>query len=159
MNDLRELLGSASTAPGTADVLSVLRLLTERLEIPGQVKVVVDVTHPGLEVGVPPELFERIISPLLDNALRYARSHVTVVASRQPDGVRVDVTDDGPGVPPSFAGQLFQPGRRADPADGHDGAGLGLPLARRLTRSVGGEVAHDPGHTPGAGFVVSLPAG
>jgi signal transduction histidine kinase len=73
--------------------------------------------------------------------------------------VRVDVVDDGPGVPPSFVGQLFEPGRRADLGDGHGGAGLGLPLARRLARSVGGEVAYDPGHTPGARFVVSLPAG
>ncbi|MET9831797.1 HAMP domain-containing sensor histidine kinase [Streptomyces sp. NPDC006385] len=150
---------SASTAPGTADVLSVLRPLTERLGIPGHVKVVVDVTPPGLEAGVPPALLERIVSPVLDNALRYARSHITVVASRQPDGVRIDITDDGPGVPPSFAGQLFQPGRRADPSDGHGGAGLGLPLARRLARTAGGEVAHGSGHTPGAGFVISLPAG
>ncbi|MEU1318621.1 sensor histidine kinase [Streptomyces tibetensis] len=156
---LDDARGSASTAPGTADVLSVLCLLAERLQIPGHVKVVVDVTHPGLEAGVPPALLERIVSPLLDNALRYARSQVTVVASRQPDGVRVDVTDDGPGVPPSFAGQLFQPGRRADPVDGHGGAGLGLPLARRLARSAGGEVAHARGHAPGAGFVISLPAG
>ncbi|MBT2420793.1 HAMP domain-containing histidine kinase [Streptomyces sp. ISL-22] len=156
---LDDARGSASTAPGTADVLSVLRPLTERLGIPGHVRVVVDVTHPDLKAGVPSALLERIVSPLLDNALRYARSHVTVVASRQPDGVRVDVTDDGPGVPPSFAGQLFQPGRRADPADGHGGAGLGLPLARRLARSAGGEVTHASGHTPGAGFVISLPAG
>jgi two-component system heavy metal sensor histidine kinase CusS len=117
------------------------------------------VADPQLNAGVPPTLLERIVSPLLDNALRYAGSHVTVVAVRQPDGIRVDVTDDGPGVPPSFAGQLFQPGRRADPADGHGGADLGLPLARRLARSAGGEVTHASGHTPGAGFVISLPAG
>ncbi|MEU1409649.1 ATP-binding protein, partial [Streptomyces sp. NPDC005728] len=47
----------------------------------------------------------------------------------------------------------------ADTGDGHDGAGLGLPLARRLARTVGGEVSYDPGHAPGARFTVSLPAG
>jgi signal transduction histidine kinase len=76
-----------------------------------------------------------------------------VVAVRDyhaPDGVRVEVIDDGPGVPPPFAGQLFEPGQRADPGDGNSGAGLGLPLARRLARSAGGEVTYDPGHTPGA---------
>ncbi|AXE87468.1 HAMP domain-containing sensor histidine kinase [Streptomyces sp. Go-475] len=156
LDDARD---SASTAPGTADVLPVLRLLTERLEIPGHVKVIVDGTHPGLEAGVPPALLERIVSPLLDNALRYARSHVTVVARRQPAGVRIDVTDDGPGVPPSFAGKLFQPGRRAEPGDGHGGAGLGLPLARRLARSAAGEVTYDELRAHGARFVVTLPAG
>lgn len=48
--------------------------------------------------------------------------------------------DDGPGVPAPFPADLFQPGRRADPADGHGRAGLGLPLARRLAWSAGGEV-------------------
>lgn len=62
-------------------------------------------------------------------------------------------------VPEAFAGELFQPGRRAAATDGHDGAGLGLPLARRLARAVGGEVSYDPGHAPGARFTVTLPAG
>ncbi|MCZ0985102.1 ATP-binding protein [Streptomyces diastatochromogenes] len=84
---------------------------------------------------------------------------MTLAARRTADGVQVEVTDDGPGVPESFRDLLFQPGRRADPGDGHAGAGLGLPLARRLARSAGGEVSHDPGHARGARFVVTLPAG
>ncbi|RPF37484.1 hypothetical protein [Streptomyces sp. TLI_185] len=39
------------------------------------------------------------------------------------------------------------------------GAGLGLPLARRLARSAWGEVSYDPELTPGARFVVRLPSG
>ncbi|OAH13075.1 sensor histidine kinase [Streptomyces jeddahensis] len=156
LDDARD---SASAVPGTAEVLPTLRRLTEHLDLPGHVKVLISGTEPHLEAGVPPALLERIISPLLENAVRYARSRVTVLAGRQPDGVRIDVTDDGPGVPPSFAGQLFHPGRRTAPGDGHGGAGLGLPLARRLARSAGGEVNYDPQHTPGAGFAVSLPAG
>jgi signal transduction histidine kinase len=74
-------------------------------------------------------------------------------------GVRIDVADDGPGVPEQFLDDLFQPGQRADSGDGQDGAGLGLPLARRLARAVGGEVSHDPEHTRGARFLVDLPAG
>ncbi|MFJ9199027.1 sensor histidine kinase [Streptomyces flaveolus] len=147
----------ALTAPGTAEVLPTLRHLTEVLDVSSHLTVAVD--GPPLEAGVPPALLERIVSPLLTNACRYARSNIAVHAYRTPDGVRIDVIDDGPGVPPPFAGQLFEPGRRADPGDGHGGAGLGLPLARRLARSAGGEVAYDPGHAPGARFVVSLPAG
>ncbi|MFI5875397.1 sensor histidine kinase [Streptomyces sp. NPDC051445] len=145
------------TAPGTAEILPTLRRLTEVLDTPSHLTVAAD--GPPLEAGVPPALLERIVSPLLTNACRYARSKVAVRAYRATDGVRIDVIDDGPGVPPPFAGRLFEPGRRADPRDGHDGAGLGLPLARRLARSAGGEVMYDPGHTAGARFVVSLPAG
>ncbi len=65
----------------------------------------------------------------------------------------------GPGVPEAFVGELFQPGRCADPGDGHHGAGLGLAFAHRLARSAGGEMSYDPGHAPGARFTVTLPAG
>lgn len=154
---LDDARGGALTAPGSAEILPTLRRLTEVADAPSHVTVTAD--GPPLEAGVPRALLERIVSPLLDNACRYARREVAVRAYRAPGGVRVDVVDDGPGVPPPFAGRLFEPGRRADPGDGHGGAGLGLPLARRLARSAGGEVAYDPGHTPGARFVVSLPAG
>ncbi|MGW2783113.1 sensor histidine kinase [Streptomyces populi] len=154
---LDDARGGALTAPGSAEILPTLRRLTEVLATPSHLTVAAD--GPPLEAGVPPALLERIVSPLLANACRYARSKIAVRAYRAPDGVRIDVIDDGPGVPPPFTGQLFEPGQRADPGDGHSGAGLGLPLARRLARSAGGEVTYDPGHTPGARFVVSLPAG
>ncbi|MER7924257.1 HAMP domain-containing sensor histidine kinase [Streptomyces sp. NPDC096057] len=145
------------TAPGSAEVLPTLHRLVELLHVPSHLTVVVD--GPPLTAGVPPARLERIVSPLLTNACRYARTTVTLRAHRAPDGLRLDVLDDGPGVPPAFIGQLFEPGRRANPGDGHTGAGLGLPLARRLARSAGGEVSYDPGHTPGAQFVITLPTG
>ncbi|MEH0416209.1 sensor histidine kinase [Streptomyces sp. B21-083] len=156
LTDARE---GTTSAPGTAEILPVLHQLAARLQTPAQLTV--DVHGEGApRAGVQAALLERIVSPLLANAVRYATSQVTVTARREPaGGVRIDVADDGPGVPPSFAGRLFQPGQRADPGDGHGGAGLGLPLARRLARSVGGEVSYDPGPAPGARFTVRLPAG
>ncbi|MFJ1812268.1 MULTISPECIES: sensor histidine kinase [unclassified Streptomyces] len=154
---LDDARGGTLTAPGTAEVLPALRRLTELLDVPAHLTVTAD--GPPLVAGIPAALLERIVSPLLTNACRYAHSEAAVHAYRAPDGVRVEVIDDGPGVPRPFASRLFEPGQRADPGDGHHGAGLGLPLARRLARSAGGEVTYDPGHTPGARFVVSLPAG
>ncbi|MGW7755729.1 sensor histidine kinase [Streptomyces violaceusniger] len=159
LRDARENAADASTASGMADVVSVLRRMAQRLGAPAQVKAVVAADDAGLEAGVTPAFLERVISPLLANAVRYARSTVTVTGRRTPGGVAIDITDDGPGVPEAFVGELFQPGRRADPGDGHHGAGLGLPLARRLARSAGGEVSCDAGHAPGARFTVTLPAG
>ncbi|NUS84748.1 MAG: HAMP domain-containing histidine kinase [Streptomyces sp.] len=169
LNDARENALDPATAPGSTDVVPVLDRLLQRLGTPDQVKIATaagaSVSEAGvseagvLEAGVAPALLERILSPLLANAVRYARSRVTVSAHKVPGAVRIDVVDDGPGVPEAFVAELFQPGRRADSGDGHDGAGLGLPLARRLARAVGGEVSYDPGHSPGARFTVSLPAG
>ncbi|MEU9114847.1 HAMP domain-containing sensor histidine kinase [Streptomyces sp. NPDC048483] len=155
---LDDARATSDTAPGTTDVMPVLRQLTDRLRAPG--KVAVTVTGPDtLVAGVPAALLERIVSPLTDNALRHARTHIGLRASQQAGHVRVEVVDDGSGVPDSFLADLFQPGRRADPEDGHGGAGLGLPLARRLARSAGGEVTYRTRHAPGATFVVSLPPG
>ncbi|MGW2492220.1 sensor histidine kinase [Streptomyces sp. NPDC001606] len=159
LNDARENAVHPATVPGTTDVVPVLDRLLRHLGPPDRVRTAVETEAPVLEAGVAPAPLERILSPLLTNAARYARSRVTVSARRVPGAVRIDVVDDGPGVPETFRDELFQPGRRADPGDGHDGAGLGLPLARRLARAVGGEVSYDPRHTPGARFTVSLPAG
>ncbi|MEW1828346.1 HAMP domain-containing sensor histidine kinase [Streptomyces sp. NPDC088196] len=145
------------TAPGIAEVVPTLRRLTELLDVPTHLTITVEGPH--LTTGIPPARLERIASPLLTNACRYARSTVTVHAHPTPDGVRLDVIDDGPGVPTEFTAHLFEPGRRANPDDGHTGAGLGLPLARRLARSAGGEVSYDAGHAPGAWFVITLPPG
>ncbi|PTM92431.1 signal transduction histidine kinase [Streptomyces sp. VMFN-G11Ma] len=157
LNDARESARNTTPIGGATAVGPVLRQLVERFDAREQVRTVVDGPDPQLTAGVAPALLERIVSPLLANAVRHARSSVTLSARQRPGGVRIDVTDDGPGVPEAFVEDLFQPGRRADPDDGHDGAGLGLPLARRLARTAGGDVCHDPAYTSGARFLVDLP--
>ena len=49
--------------------------------------------------GVSPALVERMLTPLLDNARRYAATAVTLTFAQTPAGVELAVTDDGPGVP------------------------------------------------------------
>ena len=109
-------------------------------------------------IGVSEETVLRILTPLLDNARRYASHTITLACTARAGEITVSVSDDGPGVPPAFVGSLFEPGRRARPEDGHDGAGLGLALARRLARAAGGDIDLDTA-APGARFVVTLPAG
>ncbi|MFB7082350.1 ATP-binding protein [Streptomyces sp. NPDC056308] len=115
-------------------------------------------TAPDVSIGVSQDVAERILTPLLDNARRYAAHTITLTCTAGAGEVTVHVGDDGPGVPPDFVASLFEPGRRARPEDGHDGAGLGLALARRLARAAGGDIALDAA-APGARFVVTLPAG
>jgi len=102
-----------------------------------------------------PEVVRRALAPLIDNARRYARERVVLELSSAAGCVRVAVRDDGPGVHAALAERVFDPGTRG-PGDSGKGAGLGLPLARRLARSCGGEVTCGPG--PGGCFVLELPA-
>ena len=68
----------------------------------------------------------------------------------------IRVVDDGPGVAADELRKIFQPGERGRAAgDDSRGAGLGLALARRLARQVGGEIVAEP--APGGRFTVELP--
>jgi signal transduction histidine kinase len=109
--------------------------------------------------GVDAEVVERIVAPLLDNARRYARARVILSAVARDGAIVVTVADDGPGVEPEAREVLFEPGARTAGVNGHRGAGLGLPLARRLAKAIGGDVTLVP-PVPGAGaqFEVRLPA-
>jgi signal transduction histidine kinase len=102
-----------------------------------------------------PEVVMRALAPLLENARRHAREVVTLELSEHGDRVRITVRDDGPGVDPELRQRIFDPGVRGSDAD-PAGAGLGLPLARRMARSCGGDVRVGDG--PGGAFVLELPA-
>jgi signal transduction histidine kinase len=113
-----------------------------------------------VRVAVDADVLERILSPLLENAARFARGRI-VLEIREAGGWAVfEIRDDGPGVGPGEHERIFDPGYRGEEPreDGHAGSGLGLSLVRRLARAAGGEVeacASDDGGS----FAVRLPAG
>lgn len=91
------------------------------------------------------DLVERVLTPIVDNAVRHARAAVTLRVDAGHDGAaQVTVTDDGSGFRSDESDAVFDPGYRGVGAVG-DGTGLGLPLARRLARLAGGDVRAVPG--------------
>jgi two-component system, OmpR family, sensor kinase len=115
-----------------------------------------------VRVAAEPDLVERILTPLLENACRYARQDVRVTVRAIEGTVVYTVEDDGPGVAAQDREAIFEPGRRGASAEpggvATHGAGLGLALCRRLARSAGGEVEAG-GSDAGGRFLVRLPAG
>jgi signal transduction histidine kinase len=101
----------------------------------------------GVRLAAPRDLLVRAVAPLVENAGRYARSRITFEADVAARSVDLRVSDDGPGL----AGTADE-----ERADGDGGTGLGLGIARRVARSVGGDVLEldDDG---GAVLVVRLP--
>lgn len=116
-------------------------------------QLVVDV--PDLRLGAPHELAVRAISPVVENALRFARTEVRVGAFAAAGAVEIQVEDDGPGIEPGDAERIFEPGITAVPGSG---AGLGLAIARRIARTLGGDVVVAPGRRDTT-FMVRLPRG
>lgn len=98
------------------------------------------------------ELVRRALQPLIENAHQHARSGVTVEVTSADHTVRVEVRDDGDGLDADQLERVFEPGFRGP---GASGAGLGLPLARRLALACGGDVRAEAG--PGGRFVLILP--
>lgn len=113
----------------------------------------------GMHVAVEADLVERILAPLLENACRYARHRVRLLVERRAASILYTIEDDGPGVPALQTEAIFEPGHRG-PASATtatmQGAGLGLALARRLARAVGGDVTADESKDGGR-FLVQLP--
>ncbi len=93
------------------------------------------------------------LQPLLDNAIRHARSRVVIRGTEGESSVTVSIEDDGAGIAERDAARIFEPGVGAS---GGSGAGLGLALSRRLARSIDGEVRVDPS-ARGARLVVEWP--
>ncbi|MBI5106560.1 MAG: HAMP domain-containing histidine kinase [Solirubrobacterales bacterium] len=133
-------------ASGTVDLARLAA------EVEG-VEVIVDGPLPLAEGD--PEVVRRALAPLVDNARRHARRRVSLELSVATGIVRLAVRDDGPGLDMALGERAFDPGVRGSEVPG-DGSGLGLPLARRLARSCGGEVRWEPG--PGGCFLLELPA-
>jgi signal transduction histidine kinase len=116
---------------------------------------------PQPRLAAEPDLVERMLSPILENACRYANRSVRVTVEREDTAVLFVVEDDGPGVRAEDMEAIFEPGRRGpSPGDAMvatRGAGLGLALARRLARSAGGDVFARESEAGGV-FVVRIPA-
>ena len=117
----------------------------------------VDVPPTRVGVAIEADLVERIIHPLLDNAVRYGRTQVSIVLEANGASATIHVNDDGVGVAESERELIFDPGVRGRAgADAPSGVGLGLALARRLARTVGGEIVAAP-DPHGGRFSVRLP--
>lgn len=101
----------------------------------------------------------RVVANLLDNAVRHARSKVSVSGSSGGGSVVVTVVDDGPGIPAADRERVFDRFTRLDDARARDagGAGLGLSIVRELVRRHGGTVTLGDA-SPGLRVVVRLPA-
>jgi signal transduction histidine kinase len=101
----------------------------------------------------------QILVNLTGNALRYAPRGSIVLVGLHRDGaqVGVSITDEGKGIAPADQSRVFEKFERVDPSE-PGGNGLGLYIARRLARVMGGDLtlASVPGE--GARFTLTLPA-
>ena len=100
--------------------------------VPAQIEL--ELTGSAAPVAGPVALVTRALAPLVENAGEHAEKRVTMDL-RALDLIEIAVSDDGPGVPPDLRESIFEPG-----ASTQGSSGLGLGIARRVARSMGGDV-------------------
>ncbi|GAB3833844.1 DUF4153 domain-containing protein [Kribbella italica] len=107
-----------------------------------QVRYDVRVTPVALTVPADPARLQQLIANLLDNASRHspAGGEVRISAQRSPDGWRLEVADDGPGIPAADRDRVFERFGTLAETDGGGGTGLGLAIARWVTDLHGGTI-------------------
>jgi two-component system sensor histidine kinase KdpD len=103
---------------------------------------------------------QQVLRNLLSNAAKYSPVASTIVVRVQADedGVRVRVLDEGTGIQPTEADDLFDPFYRSPETAGMaSGAGIGLYVSRRLLDAMGGRIWALPRATGGSEFSFWLP--
>jgi signal transduction histidine kinase len=119
----------------------------------------VNVEVPGdLEALVDPDAFDRILTNLVTNALRYGQAPIHVSAERENGRLQVAVEDRGKGVPSEFVPKLFERFSRSDPSRRRaGGTGLGLAIAHSYAEALAGELRYREANPHGARFELVLP--
>lgn len=124
----------------------------------------------GIRLHQPPSTVAALLDPvrlkqaltnLLSNAVKYSPDggEVQVRIVRQEGSVRIEIIDQGPGVPATFRDRIFQKFAQADASSSRakEGTGLGLAITSELMLAMGGNVEYESEEGSGATFWVSLP--
>ncbi len=133
--------GGEEAAPtDVRELLSEVQEETEHLGTPIEVRV--RQSKDGLVLPLKRQAFKRAVTNLVTNAVRFGDT-VIVRAAADDDWLKIEVDDDGPGIPPAERDNVFRPFYRLDHARNQDtgNSGLGLAIARDIARSHGGDVA------------------
>ena len=101
----------------------------------------------------------QVLLNLLGNAIRYSpeNSQIWIRVDREGDRATVTVADQGQGIATDQQDMVFEKFERLGRTDS-GGSGLGLYIARRLARAMGGDLTVDSAPGQGARFTLSLPA-
>ncbi|HEX3922206.1 MAG TPA: ATP-binding protein [Streptosporangiaceae bacterium] len=168
---INELIDIARIESGelslSVEPVSVLALIEETshllapLAAERSIAIVQYCTHPGLTANADRQRLSQILMNLISNAIKYNHRGGTITITSQEAGagqVSVTVSDTGPGIQQEDLDRIFIPferlGAELTPIEG---TGIGLPLAKALTETMGGGLTASSVIGEGSAFTVSLP--
>jgi heavy metal sensor kinase len=138
-------------------------------EVAEQLSVLAEEKHQSIKVHCDPVanwvgdrvVLRQALMNLVDNAIKYSPDggSIEVHVWQSPDGVAIDVSDTGPGIPEELQARIFDRFYRVDKARsrGNGGTGLGLAIAKWAVEVNGGHLTIEPSNGAGSRFRISLP--
>jgi signal transduction histidine kinase len=136
-------------------VASALLPLMQRLHGSRNVQFHNQINDPALQFGGERADLEEMLGNLLDNAGKWASANVWLQARRDGEVLRIEISDDGPGLPETALETVLQRGVRLD--ERAQSTGLGLAIVSDIAVSYGGELRLS-NRQPGLHAALSLPA-
>jgi PAS domain S-box-containing protein len=155
--------GRLQVSDGACDVSKLSRTVVEAAEArkPAEATLVLDLPPTPVRLACDESLLRRVLVNLVDNALKYSpeggRVEVTVVDELE--RVRIEVSDQGLGIPPAEQERIFERFYRLDAGmtRGVGGSGLGLYISREIVTQMGGTLSVRSAPGEGSTFIVRLP--
>jgi two-component system sensor histidine kinase KdpD len=119
-------------------------------------RIIVDISESLPEVQTDPDLLERVVANLVENALTWSPSErsVRITAGEVAGRIDLRISDRGPGIPADARETVFQPFQRMGDSPNREGVGLGLAVARGLLEAMGNELVIED--TPGGGTTMVI---
>lgn len=167
MGDLART-GSLTMEPNRVDPAEVVgEVLFEQRELLAKRGVQVDVPPPSAAVSCNRQRLKQVITNLVRNAAIHGcdrqrpKVAISIALARPAQGdspamVAIRVHDNGPGIDPAHADEIFLPGRRLA-GRSPKGSGMGLAIVRQIVEHYGGTVRVDPQSESGTAIELTLP--
>ncbi len=146
--------------PTVVDLEALFDRVVTLVEPPERFTVEVDLRVPTARLPEPPIV--QVLVNLLSNAIRHHdrdEGNIRVTVDRDPDGVVLEVRDDGPGIADQHRERVFEALRTLRPRDEVDTPGIGLALVKRVVERHGGRVSLTSTSGEGSTFTVYWPEG
>jgi signal transduction histidine kinase len=128
-------------------------------------KVKIELSKKGSDViwaNIDAVKFPWAISNLLSNAVRFSPSETTVrvILSDEQSGIKIEIRDEGPGIPEDIRKRMFEPYFQTPAPESSSSSGflgLGLTIAKEVVEAHEGTIAYEPGTPCGSTFRIVLP--
>ena len=142
----------------TVDARDFINNIFDILDPPGGIKLQIETNTLNIESTIIP--LEIICRNLLGNSIKHNDKDngcIRVSIKEMSGSYRFIFTDDGPGIPPKFHGQVFELFKTLKPRDEVEGSGMGLSIIKKILGYYGQEISLTSDGTNGATFTFNWP--